>query len=67
METALTGEIKGKVKNGSLKTATFNTLGGFYTEVYNNNTMYSACKQTMTGSMIDENKVPVPLDVRLPH
>jgi hypothetical protein len=65
--SAFTGVIEGKVKNGILKSATIKSLGGYYTEVYDDNTMYSTGLQTLTGKMINESKVPVPANVILAH
>jgi hypothetical protein len=67
MESTLTGEIKGKVKNGILKNASIKTLGGILMEVQNDNNQYSACEQIMEGNMLNESKVPVPLGARLSH
>ncbi|MFH1026234.1 MAG: MopE-related protein, partial [Nitrospirota bacterium] len=65
--SAFSGVIEGKVKNGILKSATMKSLGGYYTEVYNDNTLYSTGLQTVTGKMINESRVPVPANVILAH
>jgi hypothetical protein len=66
-EASLTGEFKGKIKDGVLKSATMSTLGGVYTEAHNGSPLHSAGEQTITGKTIDESKVPVPVSVRLSH
>jgi hypothetical protein len=66
-ETAFNGMIEGKMKGGILKSAIFKTLGGFYTEIRDNNNTYSNGTQTINGNLIEESKVPVPLNVLLPH
>jgi hypothetical protein len=64
---AMTGEMTAKGKIREFNTATMKTLGGFYTEKDSNNTWYSAGRQTITGTTIDEAKVPVPLNARIQH
>jgi hypothetical protein len=64
---AITGEMTAKGKIREFNTATMKTLGGLYTEKDSNNTWYSAGKQTITGTTIDEAKVPVPLNARIQH
>jgi hypothetical protein len=57
--TVFTGIVKGNVKNGNLKGATFKTSGGFYAEVDNDNAIFSAGEQIVTGQIIKASKVPV--------
>jgi hypothetical protein len=64
---AITGEMTAKGKIREFNTATMKTLGGLYTEKDGNNTWYSAGKQTITGTTIDEAKVPVPVNARIQH
>jgi hypothetical protein len=68
-ETILTGEITGKSTKGlfrddSISHATIKTLGGVYTESQSGYAKHSAGEETMTGKLIAEEDVPVPVSVR---
>ena len=65
--TGFTVRIHGNKRNGVLRTATLQTLGGYYYEVDNtsNPPEYWAGEFSMTGVLVPESRVPVPSSVRL--
>ncbi len=65
--TAFNGEIEGKIKKGALQGATLKTFGGYYLDISDDETSYSAGNEAMTGKMIDASKVPVPFNVIIPR
>ena len=66
-----TARIRGTERNGILVSATFKTMGGYYTAVNrasgdgSGSPEYFAGGVSITGNLIPESKVPVPADRQL--
>jgi hypothetical protein len=65
--TAFNGIIEGSVKKGTLQGGTMKTFGGYYLNVSEDDTLYAAGKEAITGKIIDASKVPVPFNIIIPH